>query len=307
MYNVTDYGAVADGASNDAAAIQSAIDACALAGGGTVYLPSGTYFVNGNYINFPANWANGGCIAIRDRVRLLGAGVGQTIIQGGTQNGMNTICASSWINGSYSVVRDIGMAHLTVQGSGNHADGVKLYAVSGITVHDVEICNTVYSGINVVNSNNVLLYDVVAHDNPVFGIAVQQSVDGDYQTPDGTYTQDIEIRDCEVYGNNYGLQVQGRVDRGDITGVTLTSVYAHDNDNAQNWGKNVWIWRVSSFALIDCEAFRAATTSYNLFVDTCSNGSIQNTGYKTPGGTAAVIQSCANVSEQGAYTSTRAE
>lgn len=42
-YLVTDYGAMADGKTNDAAAIQRAIDACTAAGGGTVWVPAGDY------------------------------------------------------------------------------------------------------------------------------------------------------------------------------------------------------------------------------------------------------------------------
>ena len=38
VYSVTKYGAVGDGATNDAAAIQSAIDACNAAGGGRVVM-----------------------------------------------------------------------------------------------------------------------------------------------------------------------------------------------------------------------------------------------------------------------------
>ena len=37
VYSVTKYGAVGDGATNDAAAIQSAIDACNAAGGAALY------------------------------------------------------------------------------------------------------------------------------------------------------------------------------------------------------------------------------------------------------------------------------
>ena len=43
LFKVRDFGAAADGASKDTAAVQSAIDACAAAGGGTVYFAPGTY------------------------------------------------------------------------------------------------------------------------------------------------------------------------------------------------------------------------------------------------------------------------
>ena len=38
-YRITDYGAVADGTTNNRAAIQAAVDACTVAGGGRVIVP----------------------------------------------------------------------------------------------------------------------------------------------------------------------------------------------------------------------------------------------------------------------------
>jgi hypothetical protein len=43
MHSITDYGARADKKTNDARAIQAAIDACSAAAGGTVYVPEGDY------------------------------------------------------------------------------------------------------------------------------------------------------------------------------------------------------------------------------------------------------------------------
>ncbi len=44
IYNVLDFGAKADGKSDDALALQKAIDTCSKAGGGRVLLPQGTYY-----------------------------------------------------------------------------------------------------------------------------------------------------------------------------------------------------------------------------------------------------------------------
>lgn len=43
-YRITDYGAVADGTTNNRAAIQAAVDACTVAGGGRVICPDWSVF-----------------------------------------------------------------------------------------------------------------------------------------------------------------------------------------------------------------------------------------------------------------------
>jgi hypothetical protein len=45
-FNVLDYGAVGNGVTDDSTAVQAAFDAASTAGGGTVFLPSGTYLCN---------------------------------------------------------------------------------------------------------------------------------------------------------------------------------------------------------------------------------------------------------------------
>ena len=50
IYNVLDYGAAGDGAANDAAAIQAAIDDCSSAGGGRVLFPGGRVYRSGTIV-----------------------------------------------------------------------------------------------------------------------------------------------------------------------------------------------------------------------------------------------------------------
>jgi len=47
VVSVKDFGAVGDGVTDDTAAIQATVDAVVAAGGGTVYIPSGAYLLNG--------------------------------------------------------------------------------------------------------------------------------------------------------------------------------------------------------------------------------------------------------------------
>lgn len=47
VFNIIDFGAVGDGLTDDAAAIQRAVDSCSSAGGGQVYFPRGRTFVAG--------------------------------------------------------------------------------------------------------------------------------------------------------------------------------------------------------------------------------------------------------------------
>lgn len=49
-FDIREFGATGDGVTNDAKSIQSAIDACAESGGGTVLVPSGLVFVSGSIV-----------------------------------------------------------------------------------------------------------------------------------------------------------------------------------------------------------------------------------------------------------------
>jgi hypothetical protein len=81
--NAKDFGAAGDGQTDDTAALQAALDACRTAGGGTVYLPPGTYMVatarHAGGLSAPWSWA--AAILIGSRTKLLGAGREATTIK----------------------------------------------------------------------------------------------------------------------------------------------------------------------------------------------------------------------------------
>ena len=45
-FNITDYGATAGDETDDSTAIENALAACGEAGGGTVFIPAGTFFLS---------------------------------------------------------------------------------------------------------------------------------------------------------------------------------------------------------------------------------------------------------------------
>lgn len=68
-YNVQDaaYGAVGDGVADDTSAIQAALNAANTAGGGTVYLPAGTYYITST-------------LTVYDKTVVVGEGKGSTVL-----------------------------------------------------------------------------------------------------------------------------------------------------------------------------------------------------------------------------------
>ena len=131
-FNVKNFGAVGNGTTDDAEAIQSAFDACNTAGGGTVYFPAGTYRVNTQIIFYSNTKIN--------------MSEGATILRGAEINGIfYSHCTDNTLayNGVHDVIFEGGTIDL---GTGIEQGGL---GIGLIHANDVTIRNVTFKHVNV--------------------------------------------------------------------------------------------------------------------------------------------------------------
>jgi hypothetical protein len=143
-YNVKDYGALGDNATDDTAAINAAISAANTAGGGVVYVPQGTYLI-GAYTYTGVVGAAG--ILLRDNVHL---------VIDGTLKVKNSAYGAGAFYGAIRSL-DVGISNASVTGvgtiNGNKANQVASNQCSNIYL--TCLFNVVIDGIYSVNANGM--------------------------------------------------------------------------------------------------------------------------------------------------------
>lgn len=143
FFNVMDYGAAGDGVADDTAEIQAAINACNAAGGGTVYMPAGTYLVS--------DAGGSTALSLKDGVSLVGAGV-STIIYLANAANSHVISVGSGID-NWSI-RDLKIdgnrANQTVGGT----HGIRLGGAINGLIDSLWIANVYHYGIGIQDGTN---------------------------------------------------------------------------------------------------------------------------------------------------------
>lgn len=130
VFNVKDttYGAIGNGIANDSTAIQSAIDACTAAGGGTAYAPPGTYLINT-------------ALALKSNVKLLGAGPGTVFQKADGNSGTATIQASGTLGTTVALTGTPTYGSISVTAATNPATLVR---GDFVLIRDTQYTNTTF-------------------------------------------------------------------------------------------------------------------------------------------------------------------
>lgn len=127
--DVTDFGAVGDGVTDDTASIQAAIES--LAGvGGTVLFPAGTYLVS--QASPTASW----CLLLRSEIEYLGEGPGTKLLLAPHQPNFTRMMATS----GAEISRNIRIRSLHLDGNKAAQDGVCYEQLHAILLSAVEDC-----------------------------------------------------------------------------------------------------------------------------------------------------------------------
>ena len=249
FYNVRDYGASGDGRTLDHKDINLAIDACARAGGGTVYFPAGTYLC--------------GSIHLRSHVHLL-IDAGATILGGSTYDPAEEFPDSAYQDGGHTYFHNslIWGEHLTdvsITGKGRIDGGgltkedrevgegsigagdkaIALKLCSDVLIRDVTIVHgghfaILLTGCDLVTLDNLTIdtnrdgIDLDGCTNSLVSHCRVNSPDDDAICPKSSYalgkpriTENLVISDCQVSGFAEGSLVDGTLkplDRGWSTG-----------------------------------------------------------------------------------------
>ena len=245
-FNVVDFGATADDATDDSAAIQAAIDAAYAAGGGIVVIPVGTFYVSGDLSN-PSR----GCIEVRSNVTLTGAGAGDTVLKliDHFDARINGIVRTP-VNESAD---NILISNLTIDG--NRANNIEHQAgiITGvkenedgrihqnITISGVEVMNCNAYGINPHEiTYNLVVENCVSHDNGKDGF-VADYVEGGIYRDNIAYNNDRHGFNITTSSNDIVFENNKAYDNAGAGLVTQRSDIFPDGQNDIPWPTRIMI------------------------------------------------------------------
>lgn len=152
IYSVKDFGAVGDGTTDDATAIQAAIDALESVGGGILFFPEGVYIV-------------GSALTVEESISLRGAGRGETSTSANPVSGISILRAETgsslgrvvrFRSGTASeYIYGCGLENIVVDGNNDATNCVEVDSCSEAVLRDVFLFRSTGIGLYMSDANGV--------------------------------------------------------------------------------------------------------------------------------------------------------
>ncbi|MDH4559028.1 mannuronan epimerase [Pseudomonas sp. BN417] len=246
IFNVQNFGAKGDGITDDTAAIQNAIDAAAAAGGGQVYMPTGTYIVSGG--EEPSD----GCLMLKSNVYLYGDGMGATTVK--VADGSDTKITGVIRSAYGEQTHDFGVSNLTIDGNRDNTTGKidgwfngyipgEAGYDSNVTLDSVEIKDCSGYGFDPHEQTvNMVIKNSVSHGNGLDGFVADFLSDSTFENNVAydndrhgfnivTSTHDFTLTNNVAYNNRgTGIVVQrGSEDIPSPSNITITGGEVYGN------------------------------------------------------------------------------
>ncbi|PVZ19510.1 parallel beta-helix repeat (two copies) [Pseudomonas sp. URIL14HWK12:I9] len=245
-FNIKDFGAVGDGATDDTSAIQAAIDAAFAAGGGEVEIPEGTFIISGN--GDPTS----GCLMIKSGVTISGAGMGVSTLKlaDGSSGNITGLIRSAYGEETH----DFGVNNLTLDGNRDNTTGKVDGWFNGfipdgdghdsnVLLDQVEIKDCSGYGFDPHEQTiNLTISNSVSHGNGLDGFVADYQIDGRFVNNVAydndrhgfnivTSTHDFELVDNVAYANGgAGIVVQrGSEDRALVDNILISGGAVYGN------------------------------------------------------------------------------
>jgi polygalacturonase len=213
-FNIKEYGAAGDGASPDTKAIQSAIDACAKAGGGTVFFPAGTYL--------------SGTIVLKSHVTLhLNAGAvlagSKSLADYPAHVSALRSYTDTYTDKSLIYAEDIENIAITGHGviDGQGAAFRGPYKVRPYLMRFVSCRNVSVDGVTIKDSPMWVQHYLACDDVTIRGITVHSRVNGNNDGIDIDGCRRVRISDSDIWCGDDAIVLKSTLDR--VTGNVVVT------------------------------------------------------------------------------------
>ena len=232
-YNVKTYGgAKGDGVTDDTAAIQKTIDYAYSKGGGTVYVPSGTYIINVD------NWQP---VFLRSNIALLLADGAVLKAKPTSKSSYAVVRAYNVSNISISGGKIIGDRDSHIGASGEYGQGISILGCNNVRISNVNVSKCMGDGIYIGEGStqnyckDVTIDNFVTQQNRRNGITIVSA-------------RNAIIRDGETaynYGANpqSGIVLEPNNSSAWMENIKIENVYSHHNGAGTNW-KEFYCWGI---------------------------------------------------------------